>query len=324
MPNTAHPVVHIKSQSALGTAATITPGTDSALRVFGRPIPAVIGEGVIERADGVSPLGPGLPSVGGSRMWEFELVTEFYAFSDPADATSSPLAPLWNSCGIMTEADPVTWKPSLTAARGTAIGTLVPFTCQIDEPGGNRYVAYDCHALPTAVAESGARVMVTWSVRGRWVDPVASTLSVGTEVYSSDPLPFVSIGVTAGDDAADFTAIQRIEMRTGLAFVDRLDVTDTYGMAAAFIDWAEAPTIAFTADSDDETALDVWNDAFGGNVKALTFTLAHPTDGSCAISLPAGYLRVPTVSGDAFGVYELEVYGTPDGSDNSLILTWND
>ncbi len=325
MPDNAKAVVvHVKSQSALGTAATITPGTDEALRVFARPVPSIIGEGVIERADGISAVGPGLRPVAGSKQWETTITTELYAFSDPADVTTSPLGPLWNSCGVMTEADPITWKLSRTAARGTAIGTLVPFTLQIDEIGGNRYVLYDAHAIPVMMVEAGGRSMITWTVRGLYVAPVASTLTAGTETYGADPMPFTGIGLTAADGAADFTAIQRVEYRTGLAFVDRPDVTATHGFAAPFLDWAESPTVAFTADAADETALDVWNDAFSGNAYAWTLTLNHPTDGTMATSIPVGYLRVPTPSGDTFSTYDLEIYGTPDGSDNSMIHTWND
>ena len=50
MPNNAKAiVVHVKSQSSVGTAATITPGSDEALRVIGRPTFTVRGEGAIER-----------------------------------------------------------------------------------------------------------------------------------------------------------------------------------------------------------------------------------------------------------------------------------
>jgi hypothetical protein len=324
MPNNAKSiVVYAKSQSTLGTAATITPASDPALRVYQRPVPVIVGEGLIERGDVVSPFGPGLPPVQGAKAWEVTLMTELLAPSAQADVTTSPLQPLWNSCGVMAD-DPITWQPSRVAARGTTLATLVPFTVEIHEVGGNVYKLYDCHAIPTVTVEAGQRGMVSWAVRGRYVAPAASALVLADVDYGADPLPIVGINVTAGDDAEDFTAISRVELSTGLAFVDRSDVADAHGTAPLFLDWAEAPSVALSADSKAENVQGIWAAVFSGTAQALTFTLLSTGRCDTVISIPVGYYRVPTISGDTFGTYDLVAFGTPDASNESLVITWEE
>ncbi len=316
-------VVHVVSQSSLGTPALPTIGTTSALRVYQRPTPTIVGEGLIERGDVVSPYGPALRPIAGSRAWECTLMTELLTPDDQTDHTTSPLAPLWNSCGIVAE-DPITWQPSRQAARGTAIGALVPFTLTIDEVGGNRYTLFDCHAIPTITVEAGQRGMISWSVRGRYVAPAASAITFADVVYSNDPLPVVGIGVSSSSNANEFQTVQRLEFVTGLAFVDRPDVRDAFGQSAVFLDWAEAPTVAFAADSRDETSQDVWTEVFGATAKDLTFTFTNGARCETVISMPVSYLRVPTIGGDAFATYDIQAIGTPNASNQSLLVTWND
>jgi hypothetical protein len=40
--------------------------------------------------------------------------------------------------------------------------------------------------------------------------------------------------------------------------------------------------------------------------------------------MPVSYLRVPTIGGDAFSTYDIEAIGTPNASNQSLLVTWND
>lgn len=317
-------IVHAKSQASAGVAPTLTVGTDHALRVYQRPTPTIVGEGLIERADALSPFGPGLKPVKGSVGYEVTLMTEWIGFASNDDLTTSPLGPLWNSCGIMTE-DPIVWEPSRIAARGFTAGTLVPFTLWIDEVGGNRYQMIDCHAIPTLTVEAGQRGMISWSVRGRYVTPVTSSITPGDVTYGSDLMPIVgvNVGITGGAELTN-TAVQRFEFRTGLAFVDRPDVVDNTGLGPVFLDWAESPAVAFTADSGPEGTFATWADVFGAVAQNLDFTFSQAATGDCVIALPAAYLRVPTLSGDAFSTYDLEAFGTPAASDKSLTITFQD
>jgi hypothetical protein len=324
MPNNAKSiVVYVKAQSALGTAATITPASDTALRVYQRPVPAIVGEGLIERGDVVSPVGPGLRPVAGSKAWEITLMTELLSPSAQNDVATSPLQPLWNSCGVMTD-NPIVWQPSRVAARGTTLATLVPFTLEVHEIGGNVYKLYDCHAIPTVTVESGQRGMISWAVRGRYIAPATSTLALADVDYGTDPLPIVGINVSVDNDASNLVAISRIELVTGLAFVDRPDVTDLHGNAAVFLDWAEAPSVSMSADSQSESAQAIWAAVFGATEQALTFSLASAGRCETILSIPVGYYRVPGIAGDTFGTYDLVAFGTPDSSGNSLVITWQE
>ena len=329
MPNNAKAiVVHVKSQSAVGTAATITPGTDEALRVVGMPTLSVRGEGVIERSDITSAVGPGLQPIKGSRGWEIQIVTELYRFSDIGDDTSSPLAPLWAACGIVTEnansSTNLTWEPTRNYTIGATVGTnIVPFTIQIDQIGGNRYVASDCQCTPEISFDAGGRVMITWTIHGLWDQPVASTLGVTTADYGADPLPFVAVGATLGTDLADYTAISTFSLATGLALVERTSVSATDGFVPSFLDFAEPPVIGFTGDSDDESALPIWTEAFAGTASDLDITLTDSGGETFKIQLPVAYPRVPGIGGDAFATYDFEFFGVPNGSGKSLIVTFD-
>ena len=250
MPNNAKAiVVHVKSQSSAGTPATITPGTDEALRVVGRPTLEVRGEGVIERSDITSAIGPGLKPVTGSRGWRISMQTELYAFSDGTDATSSPLAPLWNAALVGTEDDGARGKLVYRAERNATIGTtlgknLVPFTIQIDEIGGNRYTASDCLCTAEIMFDAGGRVMITWTIEGLWSDPAASTLGFDTADYGSEQdAPFVAIGATLSTDLDDYDAISTFSLTTGMALVERTSVAATDGFAPSYADFAESPTV---------------------------------------------------------------------------------
>jgi hypothetical protein len=220
--------------------------------------------------------------------------------------------------------DPITWKPSRIAARGTTLATLVPFTLEIHEVGGNVYKLYDCHAIPTITVEAGQRGMVSWTVRGRYVAPAASSLALADIDFGDDPLPIVGISVAQDDDAGSLVALSRIEISTGLAFVDRPDVADAHGNAAVFLDWAEAPSVSMSADSESESTNAVWAGVFAGTERALGFTLTSAGRCETVITIPAAYYRVPTIAGDTFSTYDIVAFGTPDASNDSLLITWQE
>lgn len=329
MPNNAKAiVVHVKSQASVGTAATITPGSDEALRVIGRPTFTVRGEGAIERVDLVSAVGPGLQPVTGSRGWDISFQTELYRYSDIADDTSSPLAPLFAASSLVEEnangSTNLEITFSRTASIGTTVGTnYVPFTIEVDEIGGNTYSAYDCLCTVALSLDTGGRILLDWTVQGSWIDVVASTLGATTATFGADPLPFVAKAASLSSDLGDYPAISTMSLTTGMALVERPDVSATDGFAPSFLDLAEVPVLGFTCDADDATTLPIWAEVFAGTASNLTATFTDAGNETFKIALPVAYPRVPTPGGDAFQSYDIEFYGTPNASGDALVLTFD-
>lgn len=311
--------VHVASRTTVSNPATITPGTTLGIRTLGRPTMAPTGTGLQARTDVRSPEGPGVRPVLGSRGVEVTFQTELYRFADTSNYQTTGQGPLWAGAGELTEgASSLVWTPTNAMARNGAASSasgLVPFDLQIDHIGGNRYVVRDCLATVSVAADAGGRILCSWTIRGEYVAPVASTLAYGVTVYDTQA-PIVYVGATHNDGMAIYSAVSRWSLDMGTELVDRPDGASSLGMGGPLLAWPNPPTLSFSADSDDETAQSAWGDAYSVAQETLNIELTGFT-----LELGAAFATSPpTVAGDAFGVYEHAFLG--EGAPG-VTLTWS-
>lgn len=337
-------VCHVKLQTALGSAVTITVGTDPALRIVGTPTREQIGEGQINRSDLTGSLGGPVNPRLGSLGWRFSFTTEFYGPEAVDDATTSPLWPLWAASAPITESGTSTgnldWTPGLLpvpTASGdldrdgsSEIGVL---TFAFDEIGGNRYTAYDCTAAPTAIyADAGGRILIDWIVEGKWVAPAASTVTAGSEDYDPgsdfDLTPWLFCGATLSSGITGTpTGLTSFRYEPGVEHVTRMSAGSDGAncMAISQLDRrADGPTLAFSIDADDETSLQVWTEWLGGTTETRGITVTAPSSSSidsCTFRMQgSAIIAAPEMGGDQYRTYDLVITGTTAGGNPPSLL----
>lgn len=256
--------VYIKTQSALGvwedpTPAVPAPGTGyvgtNAVRVVGTPKFSVRGAGIIQRADVMTPWGGNQSSKTGGLGWDVTLSTELLwelgvDDVDPTLIAQTQLGPLflaspWNlNIGGYTtfEVQPLFFAEE---NRLTAAYAVQPFSIAYEEAGGKRFEAYDCVCVPKLSWEYGQKVMIEWTIKGKW-RPVTFSLGV-VPVYVAPDVQAPIIGVNCTVSLTDFfenvNAVSKVTIDTGWAINDVADFRETYGFGLGFINLAASPSI---------------------------------------------------------------------------------
>lgn len=297
--------VYIKTQTALGVYEDPTPevappgegyvGT-AAVRVVGTPKFSVRGAGIIQRADVMTPWGGNQSSKTGGLGWDITLSTEFFwqlgkGEPDVTLATYTQLAPLflaspWGiSSGGNTE---LSVQPLFYAEENRdAVGFAVqPFSIAYEEAGGKRFEAYDCVAVPKLSWEYGQKVMIEWTIKGKW-RPVTYTLGVQPVYVAPDveaPIVGVNCSVTLTDFFENVNAVSKVTIDTGWAINDVADFRETYGFGLGFINLAASPSIEL--DVADLTEAPTagggepdWTDAQANTIFNTGLTLAMDVGG---------------------------------------------
>lgn len=269
--------VFIRTQSALGTFANPTTtnedGTGAALgtyavRVVGTPKFAPRGAGIIQRTDIYTPFGGGQSAVTGGIGWDITLQTEFFWRFDEAQGVAaqyittnqSQLSALWlaSPWAITLPATDtlLTVQPNFTAnnVRVASTGTeyVQPFSIAYEEANGKRYEAFDCVCIPKINWESGGKIMIDWTIKGKWRDVTNSTNQAPTypEQYTGTAKPQPPlIGQNAamaltGFFGPDTNALSKVTVDTGWAINDVMDTRQAYGFGLAFVALTTYPTIA--------------------------------------------------------------------------------
>lgn len=257
--------VYVKTQSTLGawddpTPAATPPATGyvgtNAIRVVGTPKWSVRGAGLIQRADQNTPWGGNQSTKTGGLGWDITLSTEFFwelgQTLDLTLASLTQLAPLflaspWAITNQGGGVERLAVQPLFYADvdRTTMDFAVQPFSIAFEETGGKRFEAYDCVCVPKVSWEYGQRVMIEWTIKGKWRDVIAA---YGVEpVYASAvnqaPLVGVNCDLTLTDYFENVNAVSKVTVDTGWAISDVADSRETYGFGLGFIALAASPSI---------------------------------------------------------------------------------
>jgi len=263
--------VYIKTQTTMGVAvADDEIAATDAVRIVGTPKFTPRGAGLIQRTDILTPWGGGQAVRTGGLGWDISFSTEFFWKFDGADYTAdfdytkTQLAALWKASPWQifdASADPITTintgfmvQPYFqTAPDRTLVDySAQPFTIYYVETSGKRFAAYDCLCVPKFSWDYGQRVMIEWTIKGKWIDVAA--FDSGDEITSpvyvdpADQAPLIgaNCNVTLANFFENINAVSKVAIDTGWQLNDVGDTRETFGMGIAFINLATYPTITLT------------------------------------------------------------------------------
>jgi hypothetical protein len=258
--------VYIKTQTALGVYEDPCPETSpgpppvyagyNALRVVGTPKFSVRGAGIIQRADVMTPWGGNQSSKTGGLGWDITLTTElFWELGEDLDlelGSLTQLAPLFLASpfaikdlglGIIgLEVQPFF---AAEADRTNSNFAVQPFSIVYEETAGKRFEAYDCVCVPKLSWEYGQKVMIEWTIKGKW-RPVTFALGVVPEYIAPEvqaPIIGVNCSVSLTDFFENVNAVSKVTIDTGWAINDVADFRETYGFGLGFIALSASPSI---------------------------------------------------------------------------------
>lgn len=272
--------VYIKTQTQLGVYEDPTPALPSppggysgehAVRVVGTPKFSVRGAGIIQRADVMTPWGGNQSSKTGGLGWDITLTTELF-FRIGGDSTLlsevTQLAPLFLASPWRVSTGGY-WEFSVQPLfladvnRSTIDFAVQPFSIAYEETGGKRFEAYDCVCVPKLSWEYGQKIMIEWTIKGKW-RPVTSSLQVQpvyTAPETESPLIGVNCNLTLPGMLEAVNAVSKVTIDTGWAINDVADFRETYGFGLGFINLAASPSIEVdVADFAENTEPD-WTEA---------------------------------------------------------------
>lgn len=285
--------VFIKTQTTVGTPIAIS-GTDF-VPVVGTPKFTPRGPGIIRRADIYTPFGGEAAAKTGGIGWDISLTTELYwGFDSAFSLNTYPtlLQALFRACPFNVHQglganDFVFDSQSLytiaaTKGTGTEFATC-PFTIVYQETGGKQYSAYDCVCIPKFSWEAGGKVMIEWSIKGKWVAVADSANTAFTLPVYTDYTPVVGTGCTLTNTAVFGTsssALAKVTYDPGFALSDVLDARQTYGMGIAMISLTSSPSLEVEVADLTETLEPDWTEAQSNAIdsSALTVGIAIGND----------------------------------------------
>jgi hypothetical protein len=200
-----------------------------------------------------------------------------------------------------------------------------PFSIVYEESGGKRFEAYDCVAIPKFSWSYGERIMLEWTVKGKWLPVTTSTDEVPSYagVNVQPPIIGVNCNLTLDPLFDNVNALSKVTIETGWAITDVADMRETHGFGLGFIALAASPSVEVAvADYSEDVQAD-WARAEDNTVYAggLELQLAYGASAISWILSNAQLLSFPT-PGDENGYRSntLKFIAVPDAVVNSL--TW--
>jgi hypothetical protein len=251
--------VYFKTQTTVGTpiaSSAIVAG--DAIRLIGAPKFSPRGAGIIERTDTMTPFGGGQAAVTGSKGWDITFQTELFwnanVTSGAGGFDNTQLEALWRATpfAVTVSAPDVTLgAQSLFATAGSAARSpayaVQPFTMFYVESSGKRYAAFDCIAIPKISAEYGQRVMIDWTVKGKWIDPdsYATVTALPAPTYDTDQPPIVALNcaLTLTTYFENVTALTKWTFDPGFALADVGDSREANGFGIGLSTLATYPSL---------------------------------------------------------------------------------
>lgn len=331
--------VFIKTQSALGVFDDPTSGDDpglNAVRVVGTPKFSVRGAGIIQRADVMTPWGGNQSSKTGGLGWDITLTTElFWQFGiDQPDITLATytqlhslfLASPWNiSVGGYTalQVQPLFYA---SETRSPVPFAVQPFSIVYEETGGKRFEAYDCVCIPKISWEYGQKVMIEWTIKGKWRPVVDGTLAVPNYVAPEVEPPLIGVNATLylNPFFNNVNAVSKVTIDTGWAINDVADFRETYGFGLGFINLAASPSIEIDVADLPESLEPDWTNAQANTIMD-TLTLVLDVGGyTWTVNLANPQLAAFPTPGElnSYRTNTLKFQGIPNDSNSVMYLTF--
>lgn len=306
--------VYVQTQATPGTAIAVGSfGAGDAIRVVGTPKFSPRGAGLIERTDTMTPFGGGQAVVTGAHGWDITFQTELFWDAGATGVVptlgSTQLAALFRGTPFNISGS----TPDFTLAAQAAFATTTwssgsparspayavqPFTIYYVESSGKRYAAYDCVCIPKFSAEYGQRVMIDWTVKGKWIDPDAYNTSstIAAPTYPTEP-PIVAVNcaLTLSGYFDGVTALTKWTFDPGFALSDVGDSREAAGFGIGLatlatypsleVDVADLPEGVAGNQSEPDWGKALDNTVFGSALTlaitvatgdVITFSLANP------------------------------------------------
>lgn len=303
--------IYIKTQTTLGacvwdftTTTTGFPAAGDAVRVLGTPSFTPRGAGIIARGDQMTPWGGMQAPRTGGLGWDITMQTELYWNFTPADTLALPntqLAPLFRAmpwdisltgsggvnttlavqpffvAGVDSSGSPVTYRDATAYA-------CEPFSICMVETNGEVFAAYDCIATCKISWDYGQRILLDWTIKGKWVN-VGSYDSTKFPMPSyaaiADQPPLIGTNCSAvmgsGSLLTNINALDKISFEPGWALQDVGDMREQYGFGLGFAALTNAPTIEMQVADFSQTVQPDW-----------TYAQANTSSTTCVVTITVG------------------------------------
>ena len=336
--------VFVQTQSALGTFVNAAATPANAIRVVGTPKFAPRGAGIIQRADIYTPFGGGQAAVTGGIGWDITFQTElFWRFDETPGSSTQYVTTTMSQLSALWLASP--WAVTLPAGndvamtvqpyffadvdRATQAYAVQPFSIVYEESNGKRYEAFDCVCVPKFSWESGGKIMIDWTVKGKWRDVTSSAnvTPVYPEQYGTPAPQPPLIGQNAALSLTGFfgsstNALSKVTVDTGWAISDVADTRQAYGFGLGFIALTTYPTIAVEVANFAESVEPDWTTAQANTVATnkLQVTLTVGSN-SIIFTLAEAQLIEWPAPGDANGYRNigLKFGGIPNSGQTTVM-----
>jgi hypothetical protein len=307
--------VYIKLEATPGTFAT--PAGSDFVPTVGTPKFTPRGAGIIRRADVMTPYGGELAAKTGAIGWDISLTTELYwnfaasVFTADPTQSNTVLFALFRSCPFTIASggskdfkfiSQALYNIATARTGGNAYSTST-FSIAYEEIGGKRYEAEGCVCTPKFSFEAGGKIMVEWSIKGKWRTVTTSTPLVPTYTYTA-PLIGINATLAAVAPIGSYTsALAKVSYDPGFALSDVMDAQLPYGMGIAMISLTSSPSIELeVADLAENTQPD-WTEAQANTVAGSAFSvnLVIAANTSVSFSLTAPQLIQWPTPGESNG-----------------------
>jgi len=278
--------VYIKLETTPGDY--LAPVLGDFVPVVGTPKFTPRGPGIIRRADIYTPYGGEVAAKTGGIGWDISFTTELYwdftggAFTADPTTANTVLYALLRSCPFKIATggtndfkfiSQALYNIAATRTGGNAYSAST-FTIVYEEIGAKRYEAEGCVCIPKFSFEAGGKIMVEWSIKGKW-RPVTDSTGLQPTNLSLMPLIGQNCSLTAtGPLTSASGALSKVTYDPGFALSDVLDARETYGMGIAMIALTSSPSIEIEVADLSENEQDDWTQAQDNTVSATALAVS--------------------------------------------------
>jgi len=278
--------VYIRLETTPG--AYLAPALGDFVPVVGTPKFTPRGPGIIRRADIYTPYGGELAAKTGGIGWDISFTTELYwnfaggAFTVDPTTTNTVLYALLRSCPFKIATggtndfkfiSQAIYDLAAVRTAGNAYSAST-FSIAYEEIGAKRYEAEGCVCIPKFSFEAGGKIMVEWSVKGKW-RPVTDSTGLQPTNLSLMPLIGQNSSLTATGPLSSATcALAKVSYDPGFALSDVLDAKQTYGMGIAMISLTSSPSIEIEVADLSEALAPDWTQAEDNTVSATALAVS--------------------------------------------------